>query len=104
MKEKYLEYLYDKVINENVFVGNNYQTQYSYLNPQPKVETENKDNVEQLQKTFNFDYSPKNESLLKNLKNKTLEEIEKIKVDNVDINNVNDINDFLNGQTYLLFV
>jgi hypothetical protein len=95
MKEKYLEYLYDKVINENVFVNNNYQTQYSYLTPSKKIETDNKDSIEQLQKTFNFDYSPKNESILKNLKNKMLDEIEKMKSDDVDIDN------FLNGKTYL---
>lgn len=94
MKEKYLEYLYDKVINENVLT-NNYQTQYSYLNPQ-KIESEPPKNpIEQLQKSFNFDNSPKNESLLRELKHKSFDEIEKLKVNNVDIDN------FLNGKIYL---
>lgn len=81
MKEKYLEYLYEKVINENLFFEEN-------ANTDEKTITE-------MSKAFGFKYSNENENILKYLKNKSYEEIEELKDKDPQIN------DFLEGKIYL---
>lgn len=84
MKEKYLEYLYDKVISENVLV-----------NDTKTEEDNNEKTVKDLSKTFGFQYSIENKNILRYLKNKSIDEIEKIKNEDVLID------DFLEGKIYL---
>lgn len=81
MKEKYLEYFYDKIINEENEEKNESDT------PEKKVE--------ELKRSFDFQYSPDNYEILKHLKGKTYEEIEKIKDEDTQIV------DFIDGKIYL---
>ena len=85
MKEKYLEYLYDKVINENVLVADETKAE----------EDNNEKTVKELSKTFGFKYSIENENILRYLKNKTIDEIEKIRDEDILIG------DFIDGKIYL---
>ena len=80
MKEKYLEYLYSKIINEE--------------DEKNEGETSEK-KVEEFKKSFNFNFSPENNQMVKYLKNKNIEEIEAIKNEDLQID------DFLEGRIYL---
>lgn len=78
MKEKYLEYLYDKVINENEEIKKN-------------------ESINQLINKSTFSYSENNKDLLKVLKNKELYEIYKM----TDNEFITDIKDFIEGKIFL---
>lgn len=79
MKEKYIDYIYKNIINEDEEKNGN--------------TSENK--IEEFKKKFNFNFSSENNEILKYLKNKNYEEIDKIKESD------NQIVDFLNGEIYL---
>jgi hypothetical protein len=82
MKEKYLNYLYKKVLNE----------------ADEKESTANEEKSEKLKeikKSFGFDFSEENNLIIKELKNKSLNEIEQMR--NMD----SQISDFLDGKIYL---
>lgn len=80
MKEKYLEYLYSKIINEE--------------DEKKEGETSEK-KVEEFKKSFNFNFSLENNQMIKYLKNKNIEEMEAIKNEDLQIS------DFLEGKIYL---
>ena len=80
MKEKYLEYLYSKIINEE--------------DEKKEGETSEK-KVEDFKKSFNFNFSLENNQMIKYLKNKNIEEMEAIKNEDLQIS------DFLEGKIYL---
>ena len=83
MKEKYLNYLYEKVINENELVNSD------------MVGEEKPETVKELKKSFGFDYSPDNNLMVRKLKDKSFNEITEMRDQDPQIAN------FLDGNIYL---
>ena len=83
MKEKYLEYLYNKVINESQLIDE--QTA-----DEEKVET-----LKEIKKSFSFDYSTENRYMIRELKDKTYDQMDKMRDQDPQISS------FLDGNIYL---
>ena len=79
MREKYLDYLYNKIINEDDSSANE----------------EKAEKLTEIKKSFGFDYSQENNLIIRELKNKTYTEIQQIRESDPQIS------DFLEGKIYL---